>query len=380
VSAGLSAGGRGQGRTARFLVLGAAAIALAALLACCAPVGSASSAPSSGYLGLHLPASFHAFTAGSAWRTPIAANPQVDPQSANMMTRVGTALVAAGQEATFTVQTTAYTAPIHVVDYAASRKVGVQVPLSRVGDDLDPGNDGVCENIPIPEEVWADPGDDGHVVIVDPNLRKAWEFWHFKKVDGVYSAELGGLWDLDSAGFNAPGSPGNWWRNGANGARSAYIGGLIRYEEVFAGEITHAMNIITPVNRQKIEAGTHTREYYSPTAANSDGWVTTAQAWYAESIPEGARVQLDPAFDLDQPFPPFGDRLNATARTIARAMQVYGAYVMDNGAGFGVKAQNLGADGGDWGNLPTPNLYLIPLSAFRVLQVTETPDGTEILF
>jgi hypothetical protein len=350
------AGARFSFGVVRNAVRGAVAIALAAaaLLVGCAPASSASAG--SGYLGLHLPAGFDAFAADSPWRTAIEASPALDPNSATMIAALEMAL---GAAPFLTVSVTEYTAPIHVIDSTKSRKVTVTSSPGSMPLSLDPDGDGVATGIPIPREVWADPQEDAHVVIVDPDLRTAWEFWHFARSGAGYTAGMAGLWDLDGPGYNDDLRVQYWWRNGATAARTPYIGGLIRYEEAAAGDIRHALNVIVPavVVRQG--------EFHWPVASSTDG--TGGGAF---TIPEGARIQLNPAFDLDGLYGIPPRPLNDAARSIARVLQVYGAYVVDRGAGFGLKAQNLGSDGGDWASLPAPNLSLIPLSEFRVLQGT----------
>ncbi len=355
-----TAGGAARG-PARGLarVLRLASLALVPLLFRCAMAAGAGSDP--GYLGTHLAPGFTAFAASSPWRTPIGASPTIDANSAAMISRLVTTMGSDG----LSLQVTEYTAPIHVVDSSQSRKVSVKL-LSKGPDAIDPDQDGIAQDIPIPESVWPDPSPDGHCVIVDPALRVAWEFWQFRKASSgasyQYEAGMSAKWDLDGNGYNVPLSSDYWWLNGATAPRTAYIGGLIRYEEAAAGSIEHALNIITPINRRSSTVGGDL-EFYSPVASDTDG-----QGVGTDYIPEGARIQLNPAFDLAQPLGPFNDHLNAAAVTIAKALQKYGAYVMDSGAGFGLKAQNLGPDGGSWANLPIPNLYLIPLDQFRVLQ------------
>ncbi len=312
-----------------------------------------------GYLGTYLPADFKAFSDDSPWRVPIETNPEVDSNSDEMIAFLKIALEdSIGRPPNITVGYSKWTAPIHVVNSDECQKV--DVPIERDFDDgSDIDGDGIADDLPIPDCVWPDPENDAHMVIVDTTKRIAWEFWHFRKIsNGEFEAGTMGKWDLNGPGYNIPGSSERWWRNGTTGAKTAYIGGLLRYEEFASGEVKHALNIITPINRKKISEDAPWRvEFCSPVAASSDGWGIGSRY-----IPEGARIQLNPELDLDS----LG--LNEDAKVIAKALQTYGAYVMDNGAGFEIKAQNLGADGGAWINHTGLNLYLIPLEEFRVLK------------
>ncbi len=133
----------------------------------------------------------------------------------------------------------------------------------------------------------------------------------------------------------------------------ALLGGDIRPEEIRQGHIDHALSMITPYTRSGYIAcpATHTDGKYSDTAA----------------IPEGARVQLDPTFNVDaQNWP-------AWEKTIAKALQTYGAYIVDTGGALavrGVTDQNLGSN--SWASTNTPkgaNISNIPWNLIRVLQI-----------
>ena len=98
--------------------------------------------------------------------------------------------------------------------------------------------------------------------------------------------------------------------------------GLIRPEELKAGAIRHALVFSLP--SQYVKGGGPV-----PPATESDG-----QSGLEGAIPEGARVQLAPSFDVKTLEHPW-------QRTIARALQVYGMYLADRGGGgVGLVAQN----------------------------------------
>jgi hypothetical protein len=112
---------------------------------------------------------------------------------------------------------------------------------------------------------------------------------------------------------------------GATASGFALLAGALRPEEIAAGRIEHALVITTPHTRQGLTAcpATHT-----------DG-----RSASPDSIPIGARIQLDPAFDVDEQSWP------AWKKMIARALQEYGAYVADTGGSLsirGVGDQNTG--------------------------------------
>ena len=82
-------------------------------------------------------------------------------------------------------------------------------------------------------------------------------------------------------------------------------------------------------------------------------------------IPCGGRIQLDPSVDLDS----LG--LSASGRTIARALQVYGAYVGDYSGAISLYADNSPAARATWssGVLGSYELMdLIDLAWFRAIK------------
>src|SRR5205823_10159290 len=96
---------------------------------------------------------------------------------------------------------------------------------------------------------------------------------------------------------------------GAVAAGFAAFGGIVRPEEIAQGHIDHALFFTTPYTR---------RDYIACPATHTDGRTDDAAA-----IPEGARIQLDPAFSVEpQPLPRW-------EKVIAHALQKYGAFLGD---------------------------------------------------
>jgi hypothetical protein len=99
------------------------------------------------------------------------------------------------------------------------------------------------------------------------------------------------------------------------------FGGIVRPEEIAQGHIDHALALSVPYWR--------VTKFVCP-AVKTGGGVEDANA-----IPEGAHVQLSLKIDVAaQTWP-------AWEKVIARALQVYGAYVSDAGSGsFEVRAES----------------------------------------
>lgn len=293
-----------------------------------------------GYLGMSLPADFRFFNEVSPWNTPIPANPEISPHSKEMINTLEKRLRSIGRGLHPQIAYRQWTTPILVVD--SDQVSAVDVPTWRkdrhLYESIDPDHNGIAEDIPIPHEAWQDPQKDGHMAIVDPKKRRVWEFSIARKNSNHHwSASVIDTWDLDGPGYRTPFKPHTaWWRSGAVGAGVSVIAGLIRVEEIKAGVISHALAMTTPSNRRSAN-NAKARELCSPVASRTDG----RNIGY-NFIPEGARVQLDPNLDLNQ----LG--LSKDTKVIARALQTYGAFVVDNAGGLGLRAQNLGADGGQW--------------------------------
>ncbi len=313
------------------------------------------------YLGKSLPSDFAAFSENSPWRTPIVDNPQINSNSAAMIQNIKDKLspFGSGDKVQLTIAYDIYTAPIHVINSDACKKVDIPSIAGTLPESMDANHDKIAENIPLPNQAWADPSDDSHLILIDAEKRIVWEFWDFNRdSSGKVTIGMGGKWDLNGLGYNIPNSSIYWSRNGATGPKTAYIGGLLRYDEFVSGEINHALNIITPVNRKKVSGdASWNYEFCSPVASRTDGRYVGEN-----TIPEGVRIQLNPNLDLDA----LG--LSKNAQIIARALQKYGAYVMDSGTGFAIKLQNIGEDGGAWNNHPgILDINKIPIEEFRVL-------------
>ena len=84
----------------------------------------------------------------------------------------------------------------------------------------------------------------------------------------------------------------------------------MRVDEIRDGVIKHAL---------VMQTNNVCADVFRPPALKTDGDSTRR-----DCIPEGARLQLDPTLDLDTL-----KGLRPAERTVARALQVYGAYLVD---------------------------------------------------
>ena len=209
---------------------------------------------------------------------------------------------------------------------------------------------------------------DSRIAVIDTATNRGWSAWDFLPYNknGInYTSGLAayGWTDVSTTGDGITMHDGGAWGGRACGL--SYLGGLIWPEEIQQGHIDHALAFSvdsTVVSSQTI---------WWP-ARGGDGSSTKANA-----VPYGARIQLDPAFDLTT--------LPAGApRVIAKALQDYGAWLVDTGPSFAfygrefVGSNGTGVDQVPWQNVGVASSYIlqgyIPWSAFRVLTEADSSN------
>jgi len=144
---------------------------------------------------------------------------------------------------------------------------------------------------------------DRHILMVDKDACRLYELFAASKVAGTWHAGSGATWDLRSNALR----PLGW--TSADAAGLPILPGLVRFDEVAAGSIAHALRFTTP----------HTREDYIYPARHEAGESTSLLL-----PPMGLRVRLKASYDTSG-FSPH-------ARTIAVALQRYGMILADNGS------------------------------------------------
>lgn len=279
--------------------------------------------------GLPLPA----YANDSFWNTPIPANPAVDPNSAGM---VKAAILP-------------YLDSAH---FSNSNSWGRAIYIAKSTDKLYTivgKNKTVQARIP----AGAQPnfGSDHHMVVVQDEVETDMWLAYYDAVLDTWTARWVGQTSV--TGWGAMCSLHERC-NGPTAAGFALVGGVGRPEEFRQGHIDHAFKLATPYTRSGIIAcpATHTDGKYADPNA----------------LPEGARLQLDPAINVDaQPWAPW-------QKVIARALQKYGAYSSDTSGALSIKgeAANLDKRGESWaavGVPVSPSLGWLPWSKMRVLKI-----------
>lgn len=148
-----------------------------------------------------------------------------------------------------------------------------------------------------------DSGGDMHAVVVDRDACRLYETWDSRESDGRWTAGSGAIWSLTSNALRADG-----WTS-ADAAGLPILPGLLRWGELKAGQVGHAIRFTTDVS------STH------------HAWPARHDAGSQNSLaypPMGARFRLKSSFSTT--------RYGLYARQVILAMKRYGLVLADNGS------------------------------------------------
>jgi hypothetical protein len=207
----------------------------------------------------------------------------------------------------------------------------VPINFTDYGDESDPGPYPIPLNAPI--EGGALSGGDRHVLALQQGSCKLYELYTAYPQGGRWDAGSGAVFDLSSNALR----PEGW--TSADAAGLPILPGLVRYEDIEAGALRHAIRFTVSCTQ---------RGYIHP--AMHQAGVNNANC-----APMGARFRLKASYDISS--------LTGAARIIAEAMQHYGMIVADNGSNWYFQ----GAEDARW-NVPNLlTLQAIPGDAFEVV-------------
>jgi hypothetical protein len=235
------------------------------------------------------------FPADNVWNTPVDLLP-VDANSDAYVNTIGTAnflhpdFSAAGGGIPFVV--------------VPGTQPAVTIALGAGAAESDPGPYPVPANAPVEGGVGS--ATDRHTLVIDNGACKLYELYSADpQPDGSWQASSAAKFDLNSNALR----PANW--TSADAAGLPIFPGLVRYEEVAAGEIRHAIRMTAPQTRnQYIWPARHK-------ASNLSG---------AQYPPMGQRFRLKASFDITT-FPP-------DVQVILTALKKYGMILADNGSSW----------------------------------------------
>jgi thrombospondin type 3 repeat protein len=156
---------------------------------------------------------------------------------------------------------------------------------------------------PIPASPLIEGGSDRHLLVVNTDTCTLYELYDARTSGAAWYAGSGAMFDLDSNALR----PLGW--TSADAAGLPILPGLVRYEEVAAGEIDHALRFTAPVTR---------KAYIYPARHDASSSTSTSLP------PMGLRVRLKASANLTG--------LSPAAKVIAVALQRYGMILADNGS------------------------------------------------
>lgn len=225
------------------------------------------------------------FPANNVWNTRVDTLP-VDSQSTTYINTIGASH------------------PLHAamgptLGYPVTAVTGSQPKVSvsfRYASESDKGP------YPIPSTVGIQNESDGHALIVDTTNCVLYELFTLKSVNGAWQAGSGAIFPLNSNALR----PAGW--TSADAAGLPMFPGTIRYEEILAGHINHALRLTVPQTR---------RAYIWP-ARHYASSLTGSQY-----PPMGERFRLKADFDISS-FSP-------NNQVILKALKEYGVILADNG-------------------------------------------------
>jgi hypothetical protein len=267
------------------------------------------------------------FTPDDAWNLDISGAAVDSAQTSVVAAAVGTAKLHPDFGVGFGI-------PFNVVP---SSQAAVPVTFDQYPDESDPGP------YPFPDPSVArvegtdDPhscSGDCHLLAVQMGTCMLYEGYacHYDNAKG-WICSNGAKWDLKKKSYGQ--RPDGW--TSVDAAGLAVYAGLARYEEVKAGEITHALRFTL----------SHTAARHIAPATHDAGSGTTAP-------PMGLRVRLKASYDASALAP--------DAQIFVRAMKKYGMILADNGSNFYFQSE----DNPNWSD-GINDLKTIPASAFEAV-------------
>jgi hypothetical protein len=229
------------------------------------------------------------FASTSPWNLPIGTGAtfasSADPRTVSLLLPSATPWINAGQ----------YSHPIY-----RATDADPMATVSRPGYPT--------ESYRIPASATPAAGTDQHLHVVEPNGRWLHETWNTTGTSPTYATGYHVLTDLTGPGMG---------QGGVRAYGGSAIGGLIRRWDLDEGAIRHALALAITGNQ--LQSG-----YVWPATAQ-DG---NAASTYFGSLPMGSYVAIPPTVDVEV-LP-----ISSAGKVLARALQTYGAYVVDRAGAF----------------------------------------------
>jgi hypothetical protein len=179
---------------------------------------------------------------------------------------------------------------------------------------------------------------DRHTVVVDRDTCRLYETWATRKSGTKWYAGSGATWNLNSNALRTSG-----WTS-ADAAGLPILPGLLRYDEVAAGTIDHAIRFTTDVTDKR---------FLWPARHQAGGVLD------ARYPPMGARFRLKASYVISPALRP-------DTRAVLLAMKKYGLVLADNGSPWFFQ----GTSDTRWPGALLDQLKQVPASAFEAVDTS----------
>jgi hypothetical protein len=283
------------------------------------------------------------FPPSNAWNTNIS-SAAIDPNSATIIS----ALAGNHLHPDFSnVVDGNYGIPYVVVDSSVTPGVPMTMTTYQSESDI------TLYPVPITAPIEGQPADctitgDDHLIVIDKNKCFIYETWETQHCNGAWSASNGAIWDLTASEHR----PFGW--TSADAAGLPIFPGLVRYDEVAAGAIHHAIRMTLQHTKSDASGG-----YFVAPATHAAGNNSGT-----DNI-MGMRLRLQSGFNISG--------YSAANQVILTAMKNYGMIVADNGSNMYFQ----GSPDARWDDDDLNALKAIDASNFDVVQMgTAYDDNT----
>jgi hypothetical protein len=266
----------------------------------------------------------------SLWNQDIS-TAQVDSDSANIINFIGASTTLHPDFGAGEYDGSYMGIPYQIVSGTQAK---VPVNLGAYASESDPGPMPVPSNALI--EGYPHPGGgDAHVLVLDKDACWLYELYNSTlQKSGDWKANSTAVWDMTANEMR----PYTW--TSADAAGLPIFPGLLRYDEVAAGVINHAVRFTVPTTREAF-------------VAPASHWASSNTSLSAP--PMGTRLRLKSSFNISG--------FSAANQVILKALQKYGMILADNGSAIYIT----GAPDSRWNNDDLHNLGKLTASDFDVV-------------
>ena len=226
------------------------------------------------------------------------------------------------------------TNPSYGIPYTVVGPQQPKVPIrfTEYGEESNPGPYPIPENAPIE---GAGEAGDRHVLVLQEGSCNLYELYNVQRASNGWEAGSGAVFDLRSNALR----PNGW--TSADAAGLPIFPLLVRYPEVQAGQIDHALRVTV----QRTQAGfIHPATHFASSSADP------------ALPPMGLRLRLKAGYSLAG--------FQGESLVILRALKRYGLIVADNGSSWYIT----GAPDPRWNDEDLEQIKRVPGSAFEAVR------------